>query len=45
LIDYYPVKLLASDFLLVLANILLVALLASWLPSRKAALQAIELKT
>jgi lipoprotein-releasing system permease protein len=45
LIDYYPVKLVASDFLLVLSTILIVALLASWFPSRKAALQAIELKS
>jgi lipoprotein-releasing system permease protein len=45
LIDYYPVKLVATDFLLVLSTILVVSLLASWFPSRKAALQAIELKT
>lgn len=43
LIDYYPVKLVASDFLLVLSTILVVALLASWLPSKKAAAQPIEL--
>jgi lipoprotein-releasing system permease protein len=43
LIDYYPVKLVATDFLLVLSTILVVALLASWLPSRKAAAQPIEL--
>ena len=45
LIDYYPVKLLAKDFLLVLFTILIVTLLASWFPSRKAALQQIELKS
>ncbi len=45
LIDYYPVKLVATDFLLVLTTILVVALLASWFPSRKAALQPIELKS
>jgi lipoprotein-releasing system permease protein len=45
LIDYYPVKLVATDFLLVLSTILVVTLLASWFPSRKAALQQIELKT
>src|SRR5258708_3388723 len=43
LIDYYPVKLVATDFLLVLSTILVVALLASWLPSKKAAVQPIEL--
>jgi lipoprotein-releasing system permease protein len=45
LIDYYPVKLVASDFLLVFSTILIVALLASWFPSRKAALQQIELRS
>ena len=45
LIDYYPVKLIAKDFLLVLFTILIVTLLASWFPSRKAALQQIELKS
>jgi lipoprotein-releasing system permease protein len=44
LIDYYPVKLVATDFLLVFSTILIVALLASWFPSRKAALQPIELR-
>ena len=45
LIDYYPVKLVASDFLLVLSTIGVIALLASWLPARKAATQPIALKT
>jgi lipoprotein-releasing system permease protein len=45
LIDYYPVKLVAADFLLVIATVSLVALTASWFPSRKAALQPIELKS
>jgi lipoprotein-releasing system permease protein len=44
LIDYYPVKLVATDFLLVLSTILIVALLASWIPARKAATTAIELR-
>ena len=44
LIDYYPVKLIASDFLLVLTTILIVALLASWIPARKAAHTPIELR-
>ena len=44
LIDYYPVKLVATDFLLVFVTILIVALLASWFPSRKAAKQPIELR-
>lgn len=45
LIDYYPVKLVATDFLLVFSTILVVALLASWFPSRKAAAQPIELRS
>jgi lipoprotein-releasing system permease protein len=45
LIDYYPVKLIATDFILVLSTILVVALLASWFPARKAAAQPIELRS
>ena len=45
LIDYYPVKLIPGDFILVGTTILIVVLLASWLPARKAALQAFELKS
>jgi lipoprotein-releasing system permease protein len=44
LIDYYPVKLVPTDFLLVLSTILIVALLASWMPARKAAATPIELR-
>ncbi len=45
LIDYYPVKLIPGDFLLVGGTILIVVLIASWLPARKAAMQPFELKT
>ena len=45
LIDYYPVKLIATDFVLVGSTILIVVLLASWIPARKAALQPFELKS
>ncbi len=45
LIDYYPVKLVPGDFLLVTFTVLLVALLAAWFPSRKASLEPIELKS
>ena len=45
LIDYYPVKLVGTDFLLVLSTIAIVAVLASWLPARKAARQPIELRS
>jgi lipoprotein-releasing system permease protein len=45
LIDYYPVKIVLTDILLVVATIFLVAFLASWLPARKAARQDIALKS
>jgi lipoprotein-releasing system permease protein len=45
LIDYYPVKIIPGDFLLVGGTILIVAILASWLPSKKAAKQVFELKS
>lgn len=45
LIDSYPVNMVSSDFLLVAITVLVVALLASWFPSRKAAMQPIELKS
>lgn len=45
LIDYYPVKLIPGDFFLVGSTILVVVLLASWIPARKAALQPFELKS
>ena len=45
LIDYYPVKLIPGDFILVGSTIFVVVILASWLPARKAALQPFELKS
>jgi lipoprotein-releasing system permease protein len=45
LIDYYPVEMKAFDFGLVLVTVFVVASLAAWFPSRKAALQPIELKS
>lgn len=45
LIDYFPVKLRVSDFLLVGATVFVIALIASWLPSRKAANQAFSLRS
>ena len=44
LIDYYPVKLKWPDFLLVAATVLFIALLASWIPARKAAKQEFSLR-
>jgi lipoprotein-releasing system permease protein len=45
LIDYYPVKMIPGDFILVGSTIFVVVILASWLPARKAALQPFELKS
>jgi lipoprotein-releasing system permease protein len=45
LLDYYPVKMVPGDFVLVFATILVVAILASWIPARKAAATPIELKS
>jgi len=44
LIDYYPVALRATDFLLVGATVLLIAILASWLPAYKASRTPFELR-
>lgn len=45
LIDYFPVKLRLMDFLLVGATVFVIAILASWLPSRKAAAQEFSLRS
>jgi lipoprotein-releasing system permease protein len=45
LIDYYPVELRGTDFVLVLVTVMAIAFLASWFPARKAALQPVELRT
>ncbi len=45
IIDYYPVKLIATDFLLVPATVFVIALISSWIPSRKAATQQFSLKS
>lgn len=44
MIDYFPVKMVFSDFLLVAFTILIIALIASWIPARKAALQQFKLR-
>jgi len=44
LIDYYPVKLVPGDFLLVTVTVILIGLLASWFPASRAAKQAFELR-
>lgn len=45
LIDYFPVQLKAADFILVAVTILVIALLASWIPSRKAAGREFSLRS
>ena len=45
LIDYFPVTLKAGDFLLVAATVIIIALLASWVPSRKAAMNEFSLRS
>lgn len=44
LIDYYPVLLSPGDFLLVGITVIAIGVLASWIPSRKAAAQVMELR-
>ena len=44
LIDYFPVKLQASDFLLVTFTAIIIVFFASWFPARKASKQLIELR-
>lgn len=44
LIDYFPVKLIATDFLLVGGTAAAIAFIASWFPAKKASKQTIELK-
>lgn len=43
-IDYYPVKVFASDLLLVITTVLFISIIASWVPSVKAAKQQLSLK-
>lgn len=45
LIDYFPVEPRLADFLLVTATVFVIALLASWFPSRKAAAQRFSLRS
>jgi lipoprotein-releasing system permease protein len=45
LIDYYPVQLLATDYLIVIATVFVIAVLAAYLPARKASEQAISLRS
>ena len=44
LIDYFPVKLIATDFLLVASTSLIIAFIAAWFPANKAAHQSFGLR-
>lgn len=44
LLDYFPVKLIAADFILVALTATGIAFLASWFPARKASRQEFELR-
>ena len=43
-IDYYPVKLVFTDFVIVAVTVFIIATTASWLPSKRAASQPFELR-
>ena len=45
IIDYYPVKMVVGDFMLVIITVAIIAILAAWIPSRKASLQLFSLKS
>lgn len=45
LIDYYPVKLLFSDYIVVFLTVLVIAVLAAWFPARKAGKDVLALKS
>ena len=44
LLDYFPVKLIITDFLLVAATAAAIAFTAAWFPARKASRQNFELR-
>ena len=44
LVDYFPVKLIATDFVLVAATAITIAFVAAWFPARKASKQLFELR-
>ena len=44
LIDYFPIKLLVTDFILVASTALFIAFIAAWFPANKASHQPFELR-
>lgn len=45
IIDYYPVKMVPTDFILVIGTIVFISVLAAWIPSKKASMQQFSLKS
>jgi lipoprotein-releasing system permease protein len=45
IIDYYPVKMVPTDFLMVISTVMFISLLAAWIPSKKASKQQFSLKS
>lgn len=45
IIDYYPVKMVVQDFVLVSLTVMVIAVIASWIPAKKAAEQFFSLKS
>ena len=45
LIDYFPVKLVITDFIIVIVTAIVIAFIASWFPSKRASEQAFNLKS
>jgi len=45
IIDYYPVKLAMGDFVLVIATVFVIALLAAWFPAFKAGKEKLSLRS
>ena len=45
MINYFPVKMVLPDFLLVGCTVLVIAVIASWIPARKAAMQQFKLRS
>ncbi len=45
IIDYYPVKMVPTDFVLVIGTVVFISVLAAWIPSKKASLQQYSLKS
>jgi len=44
LIDYYPVEWRIEDLITVAVTVMLIGVIASWMPSRRASLQKITLR-